>query len=95
VAEDRCAGYHVDVAPPVLETELTAEIEEVPILLEEGKLLDAGEVVVAFLPLLKETSDFRYLVARGVGALDDAELLPGGVEMGGVDDPLVDRIVGA
>ena len=93
VAQHRCPGNHVNMAPAVLEPELSAEIDKIPVFLVEGKLLDTGKIIVAFLSLLQESLDGRDLVAVGIGTLDNIKLPPCRVKVSGVKNPFIDRIV--
>ena len=74
VSQHRRAGYHVYVAPAVLETQLSAQVEEVPVFLEQGELLDTGKIVVTLLALLEKAPDLGDLVPGRIGPFDDVEL---------------------
>ena len=81
------------MAPAVLEPELSAEVDKIPVFFVEGKLLNTGKVVVALLSLLQKSLDGRDLVAIGIGTLDNIEFPPCGIKMGGINNAFVDRIV--
>lgn len=95
MAEDGGTGNHIEVAPSVLKAQLPAQVDKISVFLEQGKLLDTGQVVVFFLFFLKETSYLGYFVPRRIGPLDYVEFPAGGVEMGGIEDPFAYRIVDA
>ncbi len=83
------------MSPSVLESQLAAQIEKITIFFIKGKLLNACQVIIAFLFFLEMPFYILYLIPLGVCTLDDVEFPLCCIEMGSAQDTLVKGVVSA
>ena len=83
-------GTRLDMAPPELKPQLTAEIDEVAEFRIESYLLHTFEIVILLLFFLKIFFDLRYFVAVRICPFDDVELPLGRIKMRSAEDAPVE-----